>query len=576
MSYQESNSGNNADKERRRGERILIRVSKTTTGEPAAANTIKMRGINSKDTFKLKPLSPGQNPVAGLPKYTTELPFFYLTKRKDLLAKNIAFASVDESARPIIWNVKPNRDPQIGAPGIDAHAVWVLLILPAIENERRNRGMVPQILPLGGMRQCLRQLGWGIGGHQARRLLHSLNQIGAAWCEAEFFLSVRTKAGECQYVPIKGRFSRMSIYALGEKHLTDAELAAGKFDFNFDLNATLYVQLHQLEVAAHENQEHRYVDNQYMFSVEPTGRRWLEILGSKIFGVVKNGGQYCEARYSWYVKQHHTLQRQHAHSRVATQMNRVVADHMASGYILKPEYRTIQEPGEEVDFIIRYTPGPMAHESTNRIRASFKRQNHLSRASADATDAMSDRQTRVPLSSVRPEILAKLGKRGIGETDARKLLAKLPYNQAVLDQLEWADSEITKARGKIANPAGFYISILRRNATPPPTFETSAKRLARQDEERRRALSRHEEEQVKAGYENYCVAEIEQYMSAMPLPELEALRETKRGETKRRFPNLSPALIDRSAEREVRNELRKLVQIIPFEEFVNGRGQKRL
>lgn len=536
-----------------------------------------MKGIDLKGKFELMPLRPGQTPATGLPKHTTELPFFYLTKRKDLLAKNIAFVGVDESARPIIWNVKPNRDPQIGAPGIDAHEVWVLLILPAIEHERTSTGMVPQILPLGGMRQCLRQLGWGIGGHQARRLLHSLNQIGTAWCEADFFLPVRTKTGERQYVPIKGRFSRMSIYAIGEKHLTDAELAAGKFDFNFDLNATLYVQLHPLEMTAHENQDHRYVDNQYMFSVEPTGRRWLEIVGPKIFGVVKNSGKYCEVRYSWYVKQHHTLQRHHAHSRVVTQMNRVVADHIAAHYILKPEYRTIQEPDAETDFIIRYTPGPMAHESTNRIRASFRKRSYPEGMMADSTSATVARRTtiQVPASNVQPEILAELGKRGIGETDARKLLATIPGKQPVLEQLEWADSEIAKASGKIANPAGFYISILRRNATPPPTFESRVKRLARQEDERRRAAARQEQERFKAEYEDYRVAEIEQYMRLMPPAELEVLKEAKRGETLLRFPGMPFHLIDRSAEREVRNALRNLVTIIPFEEFVDQRRQEQ-
>jgi len=53
-------------------------------------------------------------------------------------------------------------------------------------------------------------------------------------------------------------------------------------------------------------------------------------------------------------------------------MNRVVEDHIASGYILKPEYRAVKDPDQEIDFIIRYTPGPMAQQSTSRIRSNLK------------------------------------------------------------------------------------------------------------------------------------------------------------------------------------------------------------
>src|SRR5262249_5700695 len=150
------------------------------------------------------------------------------------------------------------------------------------------------------------------------------------------------------------------------------ELANGTFNFSFDLDATLYLQFHRLEMLSQQHQEYRYIDNQYMFSIAPTARRWLEIMGPKIFGVVKNAGRHCEVRYSWYIKQHHTLKPVTTRWGVAEQMNDVVADHIASGYILKPEYRVIAAQGQGIDFLIRYTPGEMAKESTNRIRANLK------------------------------------------------------------------------------------------------------------------------------------------------------------------------------------------------------------
>jgi hypothetical protein len=443
--------------------------------------------------FELIPLTPEQHPVTGLPKRTTELPFFYLTKKKELLQKNITYEGVDESGRPIRWTVRPNRDPEIGVPTIDAHEVWVRLIIPVIEQHRSNGGKIPEILPLGGVRQCLRMLGWGVGGHQARRLLRGLNQIGAAWCEADFFLAIIDSTGQQKFVPIKGKFSRLSIYAIGENHLTGEQLAGGKFDFDFDLDATIYVQLHKLEMAIQDSQERRYIDNQYMFSVEPTGRRWLEIMAPKIFGVVKNNGSHCDVRYSWYVKQHHTLKRHYTRKRVTDQMNHVAEDHIASGYILKPEYLTVKESEQEIDFIVRYKPGPMATQSTSRIR-SYLKKSPPTELSAGAGERPARKLHQKKLSpesasaaAVAPIIdyrqVSELGKFGISEADARQLLATLPSDYPTADVLEYAAASISTRGSTIHTPAGFVVDLLRNRKTPPPTFESSRARIAREEAE---------------------------------------------------------------------------------------------
>lgn len=459
-------------------------------------------------SFELIPLTEEQHPVSALPKRTTELPFFYLTKKKNLLQENINYEGVDEAGRPIRWTVRPNRDPEIGAPAIDAHEIWVRIIIPTMEQHRTSGGGIPEILPLGGVRQCLRKVAWGVGGHQARRLLRGLNQIGAAWCEADFFLPTTDASGKAKLVPVKGKFSRLSIYAIGEKHVSDEQLAEGKFDFDFDLDATIYLQLHNLERAIQENQEHRYIDNQYMFSVEPTGRRWLEIMAAKIFGVVKNNGSHCEVRYSWYVKQHHTLKRHVSRKRVTDQMNHVAEDHITSGYILKPEYRPIKEPGQETDFIIRYKPGPMASQSTSRIRSSLK--SPAGQLPAGESQARRPRQKRLPLQPEQPQPAAgvihyqhldQLKNRGIEETAARKLLSELPASYDVIATLEWGDQQIAgNPKKKWDNPAGFYIHLLKQLAKPPATFETSRARKAREEAEfaKAEAIQKEREAALKA------------------------------------------------------------------------------
>ncbi len=146
----------------------------------------------------------------------------------------------------------------------------------------------------------------------------------------------------------------MTIYAIGSKHLTEAELNDGQFKFDFNLDDTVYILLNPIEAEIQKNQPQRYIDNQYMFSVVPAAQRWYELLAAKIFGVIKNNGSYCEVRYSWYVNHHNTLKRYNTRKRVVYQMTRLVQDHLDCGYLTKVEYRVLKDPGQEIDWIIRY------------------------------------------------------------------------------------------------------------------------------------------------------------------------------------------------------------------------------
>src|SRR5262249_56419318 len=101
-------------------------------------------------------------------------------------------------------------------------------------------------------------------------------------------------------------------------------------------------------------------------------RRWYELMAAKIFGVVSNKGTFCEIRYSWYTQHHHTLKRYVEHKRVRFQMDRVIKDHIESGYIAKVEYRAIKEPDQLVDYIIRYYPGPGATVSMDRVQTYLR------------------------------------------------------------------------------------------------------------------------------------------------------------------------------------------------------------
>ena len=189
-------------------------------------------------TQDLIPLQPDQHPVTRLPKVTTELPFFYLTKQKSQLTKPIIFETTDKQGSPVKWKVTPNIT--IGAPGIEAHEIWVKLIKPAIDDRRQPDGYLPAIIPLGKVRECLRTLGWKIGGWEARRLFERINQIASAYCEANFFLPI---LGTGNYIHIKANFSRMSLYAVGSTHLRKGDLENEKNNFDFEVECKRYLPL---------------------------------------------------------------------------------------------------------------------------------------------------------------------------------------------------------------------------------------------------------------------------------------------------------------------------------------------
>src|SRR5438034_3659018 len=110
---------------------------------------------NSEQNFELAKRAPEQYAVTPVPKFTTELPFFYLTKQKKLLQQDIRYEGLDAYGNPIRWEVIPNRSPKIGAPSIEAHEIFTRLVKPSMEIHREPDGQIPEILPLGGVRECL-------------------------------------------------------------------------------------------------------------------------------------------------------------------------------------------------------------------------------------------------------------------------------------------------------------------------------------------------------------------------------------------------------------------------------------
>lgn len=430
--------------------------------------------------FEIIPLKPHQHTITLVPKLSLELPFFNLTPRRKDIPRIIKYQGRDETGRPIRWEVYQDASQEIGAPAVEAHEVWYLLVKPSIDSYRLPNGTIPEIIPLGGIRECLRKVGWSAGGYQARELIKALTQISFAGCVADLWLPTgeHDHDGRERFLQIKGRFSRMSVYAIGEHHLTEEELAESKFEF--ELEDVLYIRLDPLEAKLQQLQDRRILDNQYLFSVNPAGRRWYELMAAKIFGVVNNKGQFCEVRYSWYVKHHHTLKRQYQRFRVVEQLKRVVKDHVESGYIRKVEYRSIKEPDQEIDYIIRYYPGPAASDSIDRIQTHIRKRkirhklspqpvrlNNTSEAKEGNADTKQAPQT-VALSAVTAhhvELMTKLIL-DFGITAAKAYELALTKKPALVLQLDaWSFRDVQPR-----NRAGWMIQAIENNYDLPASY----------------------------------------------------------------------------------------------------------
>ncbi len=502
--------------------------------------------------MELIPLKPEQHQVVLVPKATTDLPFFYHTKKKSLLARNITYEGIDTYGRPIKWKTIPNRDPEIGVPGIDAHDAWMKLVKPAIDLRLDLYDESTYLVPLGGCRESLRMVGWGEGGFQARRLLRALNQIGNTNIVADIWIPTTETHhdGQPLFQPIKASFTKMSIYAIGSTHLTTLQLQEGRFDFDFKLDDTIYVQLHPVEAQIQKSQPQRYIDNQYLFSVGPAAQRCYELLAAKIYGVVKNNGHYCEVRYSWYIKHHHTLKRHHERRRVVQQIKEVIRDHLRSRYLIKVEFNAVTEPGQEIDWVIRFYPGEEARASINRVLKHTPNHKGVTPARRKEQETITaqiyDKPTKTEsVPGFDLTLLSELTKRGITKRVATKLFSESIPDQSVMDQLEWADYIVSQ--GNIKNPPGLYVTFVRDNVIPPEWFETNRVRKEKYERLSLIKTKEQEEEAQRLAYENYRRQQIDQYIADNPIRYQESYN-AKNQEALVKYPGLSqwkPELAER-------------------------------
>jgi len=116
-------------------------------------------------------------------------------------------------------------------------------------------------------------------------------------------------------------------------------------------------------------------------------------------------------------------------------------------------------------------------------------------------------EARAALEARLPAWVGELVQRGVAERKARQLALDIADDQPVLDQVEYAEHLIQqdrRGRGKISNPAGFFIWAVESNLSVPDDFETSRKRRLREEQEKDASEQRFRAVQLENEYDEFC------------------------------------------------------------------------
>jgi|SRR5579863_51076 len=188
-----------------------------------------------------------------------------------------------------------------------------------------------------------------------------------------------------------------------------------------------------------------------------------------------------------------------------------------------------------------------------------------------------DRELRSAIDkSANLGVLEELERRGVSQAVARELLAAIPDDQPVADQIEWGDHLIQTSRsGTFRNPAGFYVYLLRHGILPPQTFESSRRRTARQQVLDSKSSASSVILQLENEYAEYRLETVEaarqrQYPGELLQTRLmEIMSEISSQAPEAR--NWLPVRLEELAWQKLNAEVTKTLPLLSFEEFAQRR-----
>jgi hypothetical protein len=187
-------------------------------------------------------------------------------------------------------------------------------------------------------------------------------------------------------------------------------------------------------------------------------------------------------------------------------------------------------------------------------------------------------EPKPPDPKIDRELLHQLMERGITERVSISLLKDRKPDQQVMDQLEWGDHLVFHSpnKHKFFNPAGLFIHLIKEDATPPESFETSRKRSLREAARQARENEEQEFAALQLAYMQYQEQQLDRFVEANPdefvsLVEAKKKRLAQETHWKRIFAGRQDVL-QRAAERQVRTDLVGCAEIMDFDAFRQQRA----
>lgn len=162
-------------------------------------------------------------------------------------------------------------------------------------------------------------------------------------------------------------------------------------------------------------------------------------------------------------------------------------------------------------------------------------------------------------------LLEELTRRGIGERQARALLRELAPGQDLRRQLVWIDSLLAQTQGRIRNPPGFCLTMLRDNVIVPRDFEIPGETTAEPVELEDWATRTCQEEEYREWREQQVKQHIDMTLGHGKFDQRVAHTERKE---RARHPYLPQATLHEIAISRVTRELERELRLPSFEDWL--------
>jgi len=393
------------------------------------------------------------------------------------------------------WEVSYNS--RYGPPRQLAYKIDTIVINRRIDELGRP---VPKIIRLGSLRDIARELGLGGDTNNARKALRQNAFTGIV-----ARLTYRGTDGSERKV--EADFTRYNVVFAGEK-LPDGRSAD-----------CVYLILNEPYLEVLNSAPMRPLNYEYLKILPPAAQRFYEIVSYKIFAALKHQHPQAKLHYSDFCTCS-AIQRYFDYDHFKKQMYKIHKPHLDSGYLAKIKYQQTVDGAGNPDWAMLYDPGPRAQAefAVFQKRAGIAPTHHPvaeEAASADATEFQVITTRELPGSGLEHELM----RRGVSQPQARKLLGKTAPGQLVMEQIQWGDRLIRENRGRIYNPPGFYIYLIRENVLPPAEFLSELHQTQAPADPEAAKSNGADPEHLHA-YEEYRRQEIQHYIDVHYPPQM--------------------------------------------------------